>query len=306
MDKLPLTTVVIPTYKRPDSLNRAIDSILEQTYKNVEIIVVDDNFSGSVDRKITEELMKEYEDKVNIRYLQHSSNLGGSTARNTGLKVAKGEYITFLDDDDEFSEVKIERQISCLENLDESWGCCYSAYRIVKSENSFQVSSESRSGDLYIEALMRTLFMGSGSNLLLRKSVVDEVEGYDESFVRNQDIEFLVRVLEKYKIAYIDDELLLIHQEEREVKRTFEEVEKYTHHYLEVFDSRIQQLSLRDKKRVLEVISLERVRNTVQLKSFKSIPNILLENKVEIKSIFKYLVYLIKRILTHKSYGFYL
>ncbi|MDN6751418.1 MAG: glycosyltransferase, partial [Staphylococcus equorum] len=269
MDKLPLTTVVIPTYKRPDSLNRAIDSILEQTYKNVEIIVVDDNFSGSVDRKITEELMKEYEDKVNIRYLQHSSNLGGSAARNTGLKVAKGEYITFLDDDDEFSEVKIERQISCLENLDESWGCCYSAYRIVKSENSFQVSSESRSGDLYIEALMRTLFMGSGSNLLLRKSVVDEVEGYDESFVRNQDIEFLVRVLEKYKIAYIDDELLLIHQEEREVKRTFEEVEKYTHHYLEVFDSRIQQLSLRDKKRVLEVISLERVRNAVQLKSFK-------------------------------------
>jgi len=306
MDKLPLATVVIPTYKRPDFLSRAIDSILGQTYENIEIIVVDDNSSDSVDRKITESLMKEYENKSNICYLQHPSNLGGSAARNTGLKIARGEYITFLDDDDEFAENKIERQIACLENLDESWGCCYSAYRIVKSENLSQVSNETRSGNLYVEALMRTLFMGSGSNLLLRKSVVDEVQGYDESFVRNQDIEFLVRILEKYKIAYIDEELLLIHQEVREVNRTFVEVEEYTQHYLEAFNSRIQQLNPKDKKRVIEVISLERARSAIQLKSFKNIPSILLENNVEIKSIFKYLFYLVKRILTHKSYGFYL
>ena len=79
------------------------------------------------------------------------------------------------------------------------------------------------------------MFMGSGSNLFLRKKVVDEIGGYDESFQRNQDIEFLVRVLENYKLAYVDEVLLTIYQEGNRINRSFEQIDKYAKYYLEVF-----------------------------------------------------------------------
>lgn len=85
---------------------------------------------------------------------------------------------------------------------------------------------------------MRTMFMGSGSNLFLRKKVVDEIGGYDESFQRNQDIEFLVRVLENYKLAYVDEVLLTIYQEGNRVSRSFEQIDKYAKYYLEVFQDK--------------------------------------------------------------------
>lgn len=188
MNPLVLVSVVIPTYKRPIYLKRAIDSVLNQTYENVELIVVDDNNPDTPARLETEDLMAHYSDNPKVKYLKHDKNRNGSAARNTGWRAATGEYITYLDDDDEIAPEKIAKQVHCLEALDISWGACYTAYYVHKSNGGYQVSSEKRSGTLYVEALMRTLFMGSGSNLLLRKSVVDEIGGYDESFERNQDI----------------------------------------------------------------------------------------------------------------------
>ncbi len=154
---------------------------------------------------------------------------------NRPTYLRRGKYITFLDDDDEIDESKIQKQVECLEKLDESWGACYTAYKLIKEYGSNQISTENRSGDCYVDALMRTMFMGSGSNLFLRKKVVDEIGGYDESFQRNQDIEFLVRVLENYKLAYVDEVLLTIYQEGNRVSRSFEQIDKYAKYYLEVF-----------------------------------------------------------------------
>ena len=94
-----LVTIVIPTYKRPDQLKRVIDSCLSQTYSNVEIIVVDDNYPETEYRKATEKVMHLYNNK-NIKYIKHDKNRNGSAARNTGLANATGKYITFVDDDD--------------------------------------------------------------------------------------------------------------------------------------------------------------------------------------------------------------
>lgn len=108
-----LVSVVIPTYSRNDTLCKAIDSVLGQTYQNLEIIVVDDNPADSEWRKSTEELMVRYADDPRIRYLQNKENLGGAGARNEGIKAANGEYIAFLDDDDVYFERKIEKQLEC-------------------------------------------------------------------------------------------------------------------------------------------------------------------------------------------------
>lgn len=301
----PLVTVVIPTYKRPTDLRRAIESVLNQKYSNIEIKVVDDNNPDTPERKETQALMEQFKDNDRVEYFQHEKNKGGSAARNTGWRKAKGAYITFLDDDDEISPDKIGKQVECLEKLDKTWGACYTAYKVVKPNGGYQISSESRSGNLYTEALMRTMFMGSGSNLFLRKSVVDEINGYDESFARNQDIEFMARALENYKLAYIDEPLLTIHFEIRAVERTFDQVEEYTKHYLDVFETRFKKLSKKDRKRVLTVISIERARLALQMGIKKRALLIIKENKVGIVPLIRYGIYIVHRLITHKSYGFH-
>ena len=258
MSGMKLVTVVIPTYKRPDVIVRAIDSVLGQSYPLIEVIVVDDNSPESEERFYTERVMRKYIDSSNVKYIKHEKNKNGSAARNTGWKAAHGEYITFLDDDDEISPNRIELQVKCLESLDNSWGACYTGYHVLMKNGTIQQSETTQSGDVYLRALMRTFYMGSGSNVLLRKKVVDEIGGYDESFKRNQDIEFMVRAFEHYKVAYIPQDLLTIHYEVRIIKRSFEFVDGVTLLYLEKFNERINQLNMYDKQRVLSVITLDR------------------------------------------------
>jgi len=302
----PLVSVVIPTYKRPTALKRAIDSVLNQEYKNIEIFVVDDNNSNTPEREETEQFMRSYADEPRVTYVKHEMNKNGSAARNTGWRLSSGKYITYIDDDDEISPEKIGRQVECLEALDDSFGACYTAYRLIKPDGSYQISSESRSGNVYLYALMRTMFMGSGSNLLLRKCVVDEIGGYDESFKRNQDIEFMARALENYKLAYIDEPLLTIHQDAFRPTRTYEQLDSYSQHYLSKFEDRLNALSKKDRKKVISVISLERARTAFVMKEYKAAWRLIWGNRVSLLSCIRYMWYLFHRVITHKSYGFYL
>lgn len=105
-------SIVIPTYKRASYLARAIDSVLEQTYEDIEIIVVDDNGNNSKHRADTEKLMVErYGDNTKVIYLKNDENIGGANARNKGAEVSVGDYLCFLDDDDIFLPDKIETQL---------------------------------------------------------------------------------------------------------------------------------------------------------------------------------------------------
>ena len=300
----PLVSVVIPTYCRPEFLQRCVNSVLNQTYASIEVLVVDDNNPNTEARKETEKVMQAFINNPKVNYLQHDKNRNGSAARNTGWKASKGKYITFLDDDDEIAKNKIEKQVDCLESLDESWGMCYTGYKLIKEHGEKQISSEKHHGDCYINALMRTMFMGSGSNLLLRKNVVDMIGGYDESFIRNQDVEFLARACENYKLAYVDEILLTIHQEGNRTSRTFDQLDEFSRFYLKKFKERIRMLNVKDQKRVIAVISLERCRNAFYHRKFSAGIRILRENKVGLFYRVKYVVYLLNRAITHKSYGF--
>ena len=300
-----LVSIVIPTYKRPTFLERAIESVRKQTYSPIEIIVVDDNDPDTNFRKETELLMEKYIGH-SISYIKHDRNRNGSAARNTGWRTAQGEYITFLDDDDEISPNKIKAQVDCLEALDNTWGACYTAYHILMKDGTIQHSTTSQSGDVYLRALMRTLYMGSGSNVLLRKSVVDEIGGYDESFKRNQDIEFMARAFEYYKVAYVPEDLLTIHYEVRAIRRTFDFVDGVTLFYLDKFKGHISKLHEHDRHRVLSVITLDRARVACNYKEYKAAIEMLKNNNVTMIEVVKYICYLAYRYITKKSYGFYL
>lgn len=125
MDKV---SVIIPTYKRPENLIRAINSVLLQSYKNIEIIVIDDNNEGDEYRLETEELMKQFEYDNRVIYLKHKINKNGAAARNKGIKYVKSKYVAFLDDDDEFKIEKIRKQVEKLKSCRGKFHACYCGY----------------------------------------------------------------------------------------------------------------------------------------------------------------------------------
>lgn len=121
----PLVSVVVPTSGRPQSLQRAIESVCRQTYSNIEILVVNDNILGSSTDISTRECLERmsHASSRRIRMISTSGALGGGAARNVGCAAAKGEYLAFLDDDDVYVSDKIETQVRfTVENdLDMSW-----------------------------------------------------------------------------------------------------------------------------------------------------------------------------------------
>lgn len=203
-----LVSVIVPTYSRPINLLRAINSILEQTYKNIEIIVVDDNGIGSKEQLDTENILSEYIKDKKVIYCPHEVNMNGSAARNTGLKIAKGKYIGFLDDDDEFISNKIEIQVNALESLDKSWGGCYCNTNLIGKRKV--ILNNDKSGNLAEDLLLCKVRFNT-SSLLLRKEVCDNLNGFDISFERHQDWEFMIRYFRLYKI-YLPTSLPLLNK----------------------------------------------------------------------------------------------
>lgn len=117
MDKV---SIIIPTYKRADFLERALTSCMNQTYENIEIIVVDDNEPNSEYSKTVKSIISKFK---GIIYIKNPKNMGGALSRNEGIKSAKGKFVAFLDDDDEFLPTKIEEQIKRYYQVNDK-NCC--------------------------------------------------------------------------------------------------------------------------------------------------------------------------------------
>ena len=246
IDKEPLVSVIIPTYKRPDYLDRAIDSVLNQTYNNIEIIVVDDNNPDTEGRKRTESIMQKYSNNPLVHYVKHEHNKNGSAARNTGVRASNGEFVAFLDDDDRYLPKKIESQVEKMLSLPSEWGFCYNQYYTQKGDGPLIPVEENREGDLYLISLKHQGFcVNVGSNAMVRREAFDAINGFDESFRRNQDHEFMVRLLRKYKIAYVSEPGLVYTIGTTNVTINYEDT---INHYIEAFKSYVDELDEENKR----------------------------------------------------------
>jgi glycosyltransferase involved in cell wall biosynthesis len=201
-----------------ETLPRAIDSALNQTLTDVEILVVDD---ASTDE--TASVVQDYSD-LRVTYLAHEENRGGSAARNTGIRSADGTYIAFLDSDDRWHPEKLERQVRCLEQRSNEWVAAYCGIRVEPPENIQLLRSiapdrltsdttnihygKEGGRELIRDVLMRGSVFGGASTLMVKRETVCEIGRFDESFPRHQDLEFLIRVLKRGKLAYVDDILV--------------------------------------------------------------------------------------------------
>ncbi len=237
-----MVSVIIPTYKRANYIQRAINSVLNQTYYDIEIIVVDDNNPNTQERKDLENIMKNYKDNNKIIYIQHEKNKNGAAARNTGIKIAKGEYITFLDDDDFFLKDRIEKLVDVLNNNLEYNGA-YTGCLICNNKKVIRTTEAKRSGNLQLEMLKQKSFFGTGSNLFIRREVLREINGFDESFKRHQDLEFMVRFFEQNKIVGINEYLVVKNQDSRINSPNMAENIRLKEYYLDRFETQIQKFN---------------------------------------------------------------
>ncbi len=194
-----LLSVVIPTYKGEDSLPIALESLVKQTYSNIEVIVSDDNGKGSESQLNTKKIIDRFQAKLNLVYLVND-HVNGSHARNEGLKVATGEYIALLDDDDFYLNNYAEEAVKAFE--DSSADMVFFNVAVLTKEGvSRMVKNDSIEG---IDLLFYRKEIGTGSNLCFRRKVFVEDGGFDERYLRSQDIEFAVKKLHKYSSVWVD------------------------------------------------------------------------------------------------------
>lgn len=200
MDKM--VSVIIPTYNRARYISRAIKSVLDQTYTNLELLIIDD---CSVDE--TKDMIAKFSD-ARIRYIRNARNRGVAYSRNTGIKNAKGEYIAFLDDDDEWRESKLEKQVDLIKRLSFDYAVIYCGYLCASSETDETVNvSPLYKGDI-MEAMIHESVIG-GSTPLIRKSVFYDVGFHDEELKSAVDWEMWIRIAGKYKFDYIEETLMI-------------------------------------------------------------------------------------------------
>ncbi|GAL77629.1 beta-1,3-glucosyltransferase [Algibacter lectus] len=202
-----LVSVIIPTYKRSTRLSIAIESVLQQTHKAIEVIIVDDN-GNTPYRTETKKILEPYLKNNTLTYISHDKNQGGCIARNTGAFAATGEYIAFLDDDDFYEPSKLELQLEFLEankNLD---ACMCSMFRV--DENGKQIISRentARGINLKDTILDGNLFT---SMLLIKRDVFKTLQGFSD-IPRFQDKYFHYKFLaQNYKIGVLDQPLLTL------------------------------------------------------------------------------------------------
>ena len=200
----PLVSIVIPVYNGANYVSEAIESALKQTYKNIEVIVVND---GSTDN--TEKIVKKYGDK--IRYF-YKENDGVASALNLGIKNMKGEYFSWLSHDDVYYSNKIERQIEELKNIDKD-NILYSGFEFVNDKSEFLYAWEIASKNEYRKlnnSFYALLFSGlDGCSLLIPKKAFYEVDFFNEDLKCTQDYDLWFKIFKNgYKIKYIPEVLL--------------------------------------------------------------------------------------------------
>lgn len=199
-----MVTVIMPTYKRAKYIERAIKSVLAQTYQDFELIIVDDNNPNTKEREELEQVMSKYLQNPKIKFIQHEKNKNGAVARNTAIAIAKGEYISFLDDDDFYLKKRLEILVNAL-NDNPEYSAVYTGGVILYKS----IFDAGKSGNLQKDILMQQSFMKTGSNMFFRTEAIKNINGFDETFRRHQDLEIMVRFFRENKILAIDKILVV-------------------------------------------------------------------------------------------------
>jgi glycosyltransferase involved in cell wall biosynthesis len=199
-NEMPLVSVVIPTHNRPDFLTKTLQSILDQSYQNMEILVV----SNGVNNK-NKAAVENFHDS-RVQYFEQGNSGGPASPRNHGIRESSGKYLAFCDDDDLWMPDKLAKQIESLEK-NPGHGIAYTKMRRFDERSEWSVSHEA--GEATVDSLLYTNTIPISSVVIL-KSLVDLYGGFSESKMvgASEDYEFLVRHALRTKCLFIDEYLI--------------------------------------------------------------------------------------------------
>ncbi len=208
---VPLITVIIPTYNRAHLIERAIKSVLGQTYKEIEVFIIDD---ASTDN--TKEVVKQFKSKC-IHYIRLKTNKGVSNARNIGIEKAKGEYIAFLDSDDEWLPTKLEQQIKAFQNTKfKKIIVITCGFSFIRKANSQQWTPKLK-GDVLADMLYGKIRDHQPQCWLIKKELIDINNiRFDIRMHSSEDWDFLIQLLKVGQLDYVSDILVNIYQDKDE------------------------------------------------------------------------------------------
>ncbi|MCT7993937.1 glycosyltransferase [Laspinema olomoucense] len=193
---MPTISVIIPAYNAEKTIQETIESVLNQTFQDFELIIIND---GSTDRTL--EIISSISDK-RITVVSHSSS-GACVSRNRGLFMAKSDYIAFLDADDLWTPDKLEAQLQALQTHPEvgvaySWSDCIDeSSRFLRRGGHITVN-----GDAYTKLLMMDI-LENGSNPLIRRQALLDINGFDETLTAGQDWDLYLRLARRYHFVTV-------------------------------------------------------------------------------------------------------
>ena len=192
-------SVIIPTYNRRRTLSRSIESVLNQTIKAAEIFVIDDGSTDSTGDWVKSRYPP-------IKYIYQSNN-GVSNARNTGIRLAKSDWIAFLDSDDEWINNKLEEQVKALNKVKELKFCHTDEIWIRNGKKLNQKNNHQKFGGYIFNQCLDKCRI-SPSTVLCQKSLLTEMNGFDEMLSVCEDYDLWLRITSKYSVLHLNDPLI--------------------------------------------------------------------------------------------------
>lgn len=203
----PLVSVVTPTYDRPNFLLSAIETVRKQTYSQIEHVIIDDHSPTPATDVVST-------DDESVVVYRHDQNKGANAARNTGIEVASGEYIAFLDDDDEWKPTKIERQVDTAKRT--GAGAVYTGVEQKLDGEIFATQRPDLNGEI-TKDLLSGAPLNSTSTIMFRADVFDQAGTFDEELPINQDWEFYIRASTVIEFAAVPEPLVTRHHHDSQI-----------------------------------------------------------------------------------------
>lgn len=213
-----MVSIIITTYKRePKIVRRAIESVIAQTYKDWELWVIDDSPADYELRNNVKDIFEYYKNDCRINYFQQAKNSGACAARNVGINLSKGEFLAFLDDDDEWIATKLEKQVNKFLSSPVETGLIYCGCFLKNDVNQSITTAKTNyiKGNIFSE-LTHENYLGGASFPLIKKSCLEKVGLFDPQMLSCQDLDLWLRISREFLIDYVEEPLVIYHMHEGE------------------------------------------------------------------------------------------